>query len=54
MGSVQELCGLQDHLYDMFVAMITRSDARQEMKDKDIHGGQLGFSYHEQIRFQAR
>lgn len=41
---VQKLSSLENHLYDMFVAMINRSDTRKKMEDKDIHGGKVDFA----------
>ena len=43
MGRVQQLSGFEDHLYDMFVAMIFRGLFRIEGKEEDVHFG-LGMS----------
>jgi hypothetical protein len=39
-GGVQELGSFEDHLYDMLVAMMFRSNARVERKEEDVHSGQ--------------
>jgi hypothetical protein len=38
MGGVEKLCRFKDHLYDMFVAMMSRCNARIKVKEEDIHG----------------
>jgi hypothetical protein len=37
MCGIQQLCGFEDHLYDMLVAMIFRGLLRVEGEEKDIH-----------------
>jgi hypothetical protein len=38
-GTIEELGRFKDHLYDMLVAMMFRSDAGIEGKEEDVHGG---------------
>ena len=39
MRSRQQLCSFKDHLYDMLVAMMFRSNAGIEGEEEDVHGG---------------
>ncbi len=45
MSRIQELGSFKDHLYDMLVAMMFRSNARVEGKEEDIHGGRECLSF---------
>lgn len=54
MCSIQKLGSFQYHLDDMFVAMISRSDARKKVKSKDVHYRQLSWALSTQIHFQQR
>jgi hypothetical protein len=38
-GTIEELGGFKDHLYDMLVAMMFRGFAGIEGKEEDVHGG---------------
>jgi len=38
-GCIEKLGCFEDHLYDMFVAMIFRGDPWINVKEEDVHGG---------------
>jgi hypothetical protein len=51
-GGIQKLSGFEDHLYDMLVAMMFRSNAGIEREEEDVHGrGQELGLWTEQIHF---
>ena len=52
-GGIEQLCGFEDHLYDMLVAMIFRSEFGTEIEEEDIHLRRVTFRFLREIRFRV-
>jgi hypothetical protein len=51
MGTVEKLSSFKDHLYDMLVAMMSRSEAGTQVKEEDVHGNTVHGAYPPAICF---